>query len=528
MNNFEGQIENFSVVDLMQYLHAEQKTGNLCFQKGTGETAELFFNNGQCVRASGPGITNIGDVLLKQGHVTDEDIEKAVEIQKSASVRKPLGAILEETGLVTHALIRNAVIVQIEEVLYKLISWEDGTFKFDERDAPVWDDIGVILSDLVLPEDVNTVYMLLEAVRKFDNSARDQAPETIQEPPVSPYLVKPFDGRCAFIVVDDTDCAETEILPILADQPCSIYRLKSLDEVSSLLAKLENEDKEAVLITSGGISDPTLLKKWVYANVKIENRLPILALSSDITVSYLSQLYSIGVRSVVPRFSEKSDSLTVDFCQQALRTVASQSVWKITQPSASEAPEEDFDFTFSLLKLMLREGGQLEQTEGIAGQFLNILSEHMDRAILFVVSEDHLQGLGGFGKTKEGQSMNDISRKLKISLEGNKLLEECIKNRTAFFGKTPQAEWIKDLHEKLGIPAWNEIAILPVGGLDQVGSLVYGDNGSKGEPIRHMDLLETAAAQTGIMIENAFLRKQLKKHEERNKESETDEPKNSS
>jgi len=378
--SFAGEIQNFSVVDVIQYLNSRHMTGNISFEDPGGKKVEIYFHEGQCIRGAMPGLTDIGSILRNQGHVSEEELLKAVKQQKQMVERKPLGKVMEEMKLVTHTMIRDAIVQQIEDVIHELMSWQEGSFKFEPKSTTRADDIGVALDDLVLPEEVNTVYLLMDAVRKFDEYARGKS-------------------------------------------------------------KLQRQE----------IAQP-----------------------------------SVETQDV---------SMAID-----------------------AATTGSFNFTFSLLKVMLLDIRKMEKDQNIGLQFLNVLSEHMERAILFMVREDSLRGLGGFGSSQGDQTINDFSKKMKIPLTEDSCLYDCVKNRTSYSGATPMEKWLHSLHNKLGRPECNEVVLIPVGGVDRVTFLVYGDNGTNNDSIQNLDLLEMAAAQTGVMMENVFLRKSLEKMMSRSKE----------
>ncbi len=61
--------------------------------------------------------------------------------------------------------------------------------------------------------------------------------------------------------------------------------------------------------------------------------------------------------------------------------------------------------------------------------------------------------------------------------------------------------------KRIGSPLTSEVLVLPVAGVYRVICMVYGDNGASARPIDHLELLEIAAGQAGIIFENTSLRK---------------------
>lgn len=370
------------MIDIMQYIHASQKSGILHFQKWE-KVGQVYFQDGHIIRATRPGMTNIGDLLLERGQVTQENLKEAVRIQKNLTQIKPLGKIMEEMGVITHRMLRDAMIRQIGEVIYELITWEEGSFRFELEDHKFLDDISISPDDVIPPEEVNTQSLLLEAVRIFDE-------------------IKNRGGEAREVFENFNAQA-----PILSSE-----------------AAFENEKPGATL--------------------------------------------SIG------SFDDSAQS-------------------------------------FSLLKKMLLAGRKNGQVQSISVYFLEILSEHLERAVLFLVRRSELLGLGGVGKTTDNRSLNTEIKNLRIPLEPDSLLLHCIEDRSLFHGVPPSQNWLKTLYQTIGPPETSEALLLPIAGVDRVSCLVYGDNGSLTKPPCHLELLEIAAGQAGLIFENTFLRKYLQR-----------------
>jgi len=172
--SLSGKIEDFSVLELFQFIHSTQKTGILNFQRKDENAVQISFQEGHIIRPSAPTMMKIGHWLLHQGHITQDALDHALRHQATSKPKRPLGMVLKEMGHVTHETIRDAVIYQIEEVIQNLLTWKHGTFHFDAQDTKTPDQILLMLEDLVLPEEVNTEFLLLEAVRKFDEASAQQ------------------------------------------------------------------------------------------------------------------------------------------------------------------------------------------------------------------------------------------------------------------------------------------------------------------------------------------------------------------
>ena len=60
----------------------------------------------------------------------------------------------------------------------------------------------------------------------------------------------------------------------------------------------------------------------------------------------------------------------------------------------------------------------------------------------------------------------------------------------------------------VGKPRSGQCAVFPVMGGQRVIAVVYADNGPSNRAIEELDILELAAAQAGLALENELLRRQ--------------------
>lgn len=370
-------------MDFMQYIHTSKKSGTLHLKNGSG-VGRVHFENGQIIRAGRPGMVNLGDLLLEQNQISNNDLRSAVRIQECQTKAKPLGMILEEMGVITHRVVKDAVIHQIEQVIYELITWEEGTFNFELENYEPVDDISVAPDDLIPPEEIDTKLLLIEAMRIFEETKNCE-----------PDHEKDLEG------------------------------LRDHDHSPNSQSALNLKDSNLCRLPPAGF--------------------------------------------------------------------------------------ENFEQSLSLLKNMLIAGRGNDKTQSISVNFLKILSQHLDRAILFMVRRGELLGLSAFGKTLGPHSLKGQIKNLRIPLEPDSLLVKCIESRSPFCGEPDSQSWLNVLHQRIGTPITSEVMILPVAGVGRVICMVYGDNGTVARPINHLELLEIAAGQAGIIFENTTLRKQVQR-----------------
>jgi tetratricopeptide (TPR) repeat protein len=154
----KGSLKEASLPDVIQLLFLGRRTGCLALadQHNFGT---IYLDEGQIIYAS---IVNrrdrLGDILLRSGRITADQLENAIKAQKDDREHK-LGEILVSLNVVSRAELENYMRIQIEEAVYYLFTWTSGTFNFEAGVRPEREDFLVRIS----PEA-----MLLESARRVD------------------------------------------------------------------------------------------------------------------------------------------------------------------------------------------------------------------------------------------------------------------------------------------------------------------------------------------------------------------------
>lgn len=161
----EGPLRELGVHDVFQLLDLSRKTGTLTVYSELRDNAgTVLFENGRIVSASiRSNPHRLGDLLVRSGRLTDADLAQARAAQDAGDDRK-LGEILVALGLVTPKEIERQVRLQIEAVVFELMSWQEGFFRFEDGV-----DGGVLLEANV---SLSTESLLMEGARRIDEWSR--------------------------------------------------------------------------------------------------------------------------------------------------------------------------------------------------------------------------------------------------------------------------------------------------------------------------------------------------------------------
>jgi tetratricopeptide (TPR) repeat protein len=154
----KGSLKEASLPDVIQLLFLGRRTGCLALAD-RHNFGTIYFDEGSITYAS---IVNrrdrLGDILVRSGRITAEQLQQAVERQGGEREHK-LGEILVGQEAISRDELQRYIRVQIEEAVYYLFTWNSGTFNFEAGVRPEREDFLVRIK----PE-----YLLLEGARRVD------------------------------------------------------------------------------------------------------------------------------------------------------------------------------------------------------------------------------------------------------------------------------------------------------------------------------------------------------------------------
>lgn len=160
----EGRLSDLGIQDVLQLLDLTRKTGTCTVHSDKmHDDATIIFERGAIVYAHRRrSLRRLGQQLLRAGKLTERELQRALEMQKSGEPRR-FAEILLEMGSVTAEEVERHIRFQIEETVYDLMGWEDGEFRFEEQaTVPVGN----------FPVRVKVESLLMEGARRIDEWAR--------------------------------------------------------------------------------------------------------------------------------------------------------------------------------------------------------------------------------------------------------------------------------------------------------------------------------------------------------------------
>jgi hypothetical protein len=175
----QGNVGQFTLPEIFQLVASGRKTGTLGIQKDDS-IVMIYFEKGQIIYGYGPRKTyHLGQLLKERGKISSEQLDDAVSTQEKSASSKRLGQILMEKKFINRADLEKVVRKQVEELIYSLLSWDSGTFKFYENQYPTQEEITV---------NISVENAILEGYRRIDelNRARGALPDFEQVLTIAP------------------------------------------------------------------------------------------------------------------------------------------------------------------------------------------------------------------------------------------------------------------------------------------------------------------------------------------------------
>ena len=155
-----GMLDEYPVPAVLRPLRRGKKTGPLRIARGKiGKT--LYFSEGRLIFATSTDPDDrLGEMLLRKGLISYRALEESVRAIKAG---KRQGTLLVESGAIRSKDLVDGVTEQVQEIIYSVFQWEEGSFEFQEGDLP---------SREVIVLRMSTADLIMEGVRRIQKWTR--------------------------------------------------------------------------------------------------------------------------------------------------------------------------------------------------------------------------------------------------------------------------------------------------------------------------------------------------------------------
>ncbi len=453
-----GNLEDLGLGDILQIVSLSRKSGVLHL-RGEADAdvrqpeGEIIFQNGQVIRATSTEATqNLGELLLARGVVTDAQLKEALALQRVSGSRDRLGNLLIRHLGVPTEKIQETIRHQIEAIVFSFFQWPRGDFSFElkETDGAI-DKVDMELRHLVLDSGLNPQFLAMEGTRLNDEQRVGRA-------------------------------ANPAVRPVPSRSPG-----RPASTVGPLAAR------------------PTPSANGGPPGAPAAAPLPGPARSAA----------PAPIRPAASRASGPgagSTGGTIDLTRElGLGEAGSGYPPDRAAPGLSAGyPGGVASRGLDMLKAMISELMSPEAHGQITLLVLRFAAELMRRAVLFLVKEDEVAGLGQFGLELPSDVPDRVVRSIRIPLAEPSVFAEVLRRRTPFKGPLGGGRWDAYLVEKLGGHRPVEAFCAPIVSGATVAAMLYADNVPDDTPIGDTESLEIFLYQAGLQMEKALLERKIR------------------
>jgi tetratricopeptide (TPR) repeat protein len=234
----EGPLRELGIHDVFQLLDLSRKTGVLrVASELRDDEGVVHFDSGRVVHAQVRSKSvPLELTLLQSGKISKDDLESARAKRINGRSDADLVDLLVENGAVTSKEIERQLRMQIEGVVFELMSWREGFFSFEERAA------AELLNSREARIRVSTESLLMEGARRIDEWSRiaDKVPSLAVVPVLAP-------------VRDDGQASQLDLLPPEWEVLSMIDGARDLRAIAGSLGRAEFDIARVVygLVTTG-------------------------------------------------------------------------------------------------------------------------------------------------------------------------------------------------------------------------------------------------------------------------------------
>jgi hypothetical protein len=160
--DLEGNLAVFEPISVFQLVSLSQSTGELTLDVGDN-AARLFFERGNVTYAE---INNrkikLGEYLVAHKLLSQKDLDKILVKNRKG---KKLGKLLVENDVIKEDVLHSAIEEQIKEVVYEVVRWKKGWFRFSHGKKAVAQDVFI---------DIPLDSLILEGLKRLDEESDDR------------------------------------------------------------------------------------------------------------------------------------------------------------------------------------------------------------------------------------------------------------------------------------------------------------------------------------------------------------------
>lgn len=543
-----GNLEDLGLGEILQIVSLSRKTGVLTIHSRERE-GKIVFRHGQVIRAtSNTYQQSLGEVLIQKGVIHLAVLRKALALQQESGFRERLGVILIKNFGIAQEVIEEVVCKQIENVVFSLFAWIEGRFEFEVQEyIETVDSTKLDPLQFMLDQGLNPQFLAMEGTRILDEQRHSVKNGAAAEHGYNNIELN-------FDLVDDTkvhsssSSSTRQTLVIVDDDGPTLqvlaggvkehdFDVHAMTRSEDTLIKVDNLCRSGnhpiVLIDlimpkmdGSGVLGGIELLELLHNNFK---ELPIIMMSDYHHSDAETKVSDLGCHFIMkPRRGDLNTPGILQNFLSLLLPLIKQSESGEALPDTRERfnlgnelrlemeddeilPNSDVmqNSELSLLRGMLEELNNPELQGGALLLVLRFASEYLNRAVLFMIKDNVISGIGQFGISCGTFGRDDKVNSIHFALESGSMFVEPYRKAVAQTIQPVITSINTSIFEQLGGGIPKEVFIGPITSQSRVIGFLYGDNLPDNKPVGNTETLEIFLSQAGIAIEKSVFEKQL-------------------
>jgi CheY-like chemotaxis protein len=373
-------------------------------------------------------------------------------------------------------------------------------------------------------------------------AAQPPAPPPAAAAPPGPAPAEPAaakeparDEVRALLLVDDEDDVRQLLAQAFAQEGWQVVEAEDPDAAIKKAQRLAEAQIAFVLVCDLGM--PTSGGASFHGGFEVVKRLgkmhlkpPVLMMSDSLSGSVRARARQMGIANLV--FKPGLSKLDAEQHERDLKVFARGLLLKelpelARQIGAAPAPRsrakaeqaantsEDQARDFRVLQQYLPELKGVAEPQRISTLVMKVAREFFERGVLFLVKDEKVRGLGGFGPGGVAEGANAVAKLVEVPLSEPSFFLDVVSSAKPLAGALPAGHWTDEVMSRLGRFRANGAALLPLVAHHDTIAILFGDNPETGRPLGRLDALELYVAQAGTALENALLQRKLRSVQEK-------------
>jgi CheY-like chemotaxis protein len=550
-----GNLDELGLGEILQIVSLSRKTGVLSLHS-LGREGSIVFRQGQVVRATSSTFQqSLGEVLIQNGVIDLAVLRKALALQQEDGFRDRLGTILIKNFGISYEVVEEVVREQIENVVFTLFSWQEGSFEFKASDKIESSD-GTRLDPLqfMLTQGLNPQFLAMEGSHILDENltaaeggsyasgssvARSgtEVEFNLANAPQkkSSSMRKQPLRKSPLVIVDDDGPTLKSIAEGMRQQGYDVHAMTRSEEtlikvdalcrggehptilIDLIMPKMDGSGVlgglELLDLLHNNFTDNNIILMTDYHHADAETRV------QDLGYTFIMKPRRVDINDETG-FQEFIGLLFAEVCRvesgeeppDRQENFNLGDEMRIEMGDVDDIPasaENENSSSMSLLRGMLEELNNPDLQGGVLLLVLRFASEFLNRAIVFTVQDKIVSGAGQFGISDGKSSGDDKVRAIHFPLDADSMFSNPARTlQPVTFTPDPSA---LDTHifDQLGGGLPEEVYIGPLVSQSRVIGFLYGDNLPENRPVGDAESLSIFLSQAGVAMEKSILEKQL-------------------